>query len=78
MRRAAKPSTDLDPIAVHHPSIPPNILSVVVSLGSCGRFLGWREWSAEVPLHCAERVRRLLDVGNGGFESGEWGVRSGE
>ncbi len=43
-----------DPIsAVRHQSIPPNILSVVVSLGSCGGFLGWHEWSAEVPLRCA-------------------------
>jgi len=49
--------------AVRHQSIPPNIHSVVVSLGSCGGFLGWHEWSAEVPLRCAERVRRLLDVG---------------
>jgi hypothetical protein len=43
MRRAAKSSTDLDPIAVHHQSIPPNILSVVVSLGSFGGFRGWCE-----------------------------------
>lgn len=51
---AAGASMGPDPIpAVRHQSIPPNIHSVVVSLGSCGGFLGWREWSAEVPLRCA-------------------------